>query len=67
MSWDIAAGSSPKVATSIVMRIGRSLSVAPVMAAFRTFSPGTNLVYVFQHDHAGLHRDAKEGEETDSR
>ena len=67
MACDRAAGSSPRVATSMVIMMGRSLQ-------HRAFDRGVHdgvtarakLVDVFQHDDAGLHRYAKERQEADA-
>ena len=39
MAWEVAAGNKPNVATSMVIMIGRSLRVAPSMAADLTGIP----------------------------
>ena len=68
-------GSSPSVATSMVIMIGRSRSTAPSTAASTICSrpvsppllPGAQLVDVFEHDYTRLHRDAEERKESDRR
>src|SRR5580693_10349457 len=66
MSWDIAAGKSPKVATSMVIIMGRRRSAAPSFAASRGFMPRVRswLIDVLDHDHADLDRYANQRQET---
>src|ERR1022692_2381426 len=57
MACESAAGNSPTVATSMVVMMGRSLKTAPSTA---------ELVNVFEHDNAGLHRHAKQSQEANA-
>ena len=65
---DVAAGSRPSIATSIVIMMGRSLSTAPSTAAsINRMAAHAQLVDVFHHDHAYLHRDAEQRQKSDAR
>src|ERR1035437_4456635 len=92
MPCDVAVGTSPSDATSMVIRIGRNRKTAPSWTASRTESPRAvqhghqnraepqtrtlvdriqdrkparaQLIDVLQHDHARLHGDSKEREES---
>ena len=67
MPCDIAAGSRPSVATSMVIMMGRK----PQHRAFhgRIFdgiAARAQLIDVLQHDDAGLHGDAEQRQEADA-
>ena len=56
------------MATNMVIMIGLSLRVAPSMAASPSACPrARELVDVLHHDHAGLNRNAEQGQKADAR
>ena len=67
MPCEVAAGSRPSVATSMVIMMGRRRSTAPSTADFFDgVAADAQLVDVFEHDDAGLHRDAEERQKADA-
>ena len=68
MPRDSAAGSNPKLATSMVIMIGRSRRTDPSRAASSDRKPTrTKLVDILQQNHAGLNRYAEERQKADAR
>jgi phosphohistidine swiveling domain-containing protein len=68
MPCEVAAGSRPSVATSMVIMMGRKPRTAPSMAAsIDGMAAHAQLVDVLHHDHAHLHRDAEQRQKSDAR
>ena len=67
MSCDMAAGSRPSVATSMVIMMGRKPEGGTFSGRFAHRHPaGAQLVDVLDHDHADFDRDADQGEEAEA-
>src|SRR5437868_2073366 len=65
MSCDMAAGSNPRVATSMVIMMGRQTQGSAFLGRSKDgTSPHAQLVDVLDHDDADFHRNADQGEES---